>query len=39
MWWVAQQAGTTVTYAVRCVSSYGLYSPWSDPTVVPLDAA
>lgn len=37
MWRVAQQAGTTVTYAVRCVSSYGLYSPWSDPTVVTLD--
>lgn len=36
MWWVAQEAGTTVTYAVRCASSYGLYSPWSDPTVVTL---
>jgi Fibronectin type III domain len=39
MWYVAQEAGTTVTYAVRCASSYGLYSPWSDPTVVTLDAA
>jgi hypothetical protein len=38
MWYVAQEAGTTVTYAVRCASSYGLYSPWSDPTVVTLDA-
>jgi hypothetical protein len=39
MWLVAQEAGTTVTYAVRCASAYGLYSPWSDPTVVTLDAA
>jgi hypothetical protein len=38
MWYVAQEAGTTVTYAVRCASTYGLYSPWSDPTVVTLDA-
>jgi hypothetical protein len=38
MWWVAQEAGTTVTYAVRCASSYGLYSAWSDPTVVTLDS-
>ena len=36
---IAQDPGTTVTYAVRCSSSYGLYSPWSDPTVVPLDLA
>jgi hypothetical protein len=39
MWLVAQEDGTTVTYAVRCASAYGLYSPWSDPTVVTLDAA
>jgi len=38
MWYVAQEAGTTVTYAVRCASSYGLYSPWSDSAVVTLDA-
>jgi hypothetical protein len=38
-WLVAHEAGTTVTYAVRCVSSYGLYSAWSGPTVVPVDAA
>jgi hypothetical protein len=25
MWSVAQETGTTVTYAVRCASSYGLY--------------
>ena len=31
-----KRPGTTVTYAVRCASSYGLYSPWSDPTVVTL---
>jgi hypothetical protein len=35
-WWVDQQAGTTVTYAVRCASGSGLYSPWSGPTVVTL---
>ena len=39
MWQVAQDPGTTVTYAVRCASSYGLYSLWSDPTVVTLDPA
>jgi hypothetical protein len=38
-WYVAQQAGTTVTYAVRCASSYNLHSPWSDPTVVTLAAS
>jgi hypothetical protein len=38
-WYVAQAAGTTVTYAVRCASSSGLYSPWSDPTVVTLGAS
>lgn len=35
-WWVAQDAGTTVTYAVRCTSAAGLSSPWSAPTVVTL---
>lgn len=37
MWLVAQDPGTTVTYAVRCASSYGLYSRWSATTVVTLD--
>lgn len=37
MWLVAQDPGTTVTYAGRCASSYGLYSLWSDATVVTLD--
>ena len=37
MWQVAQDPGTTVTYAVRCASSYGLYSPWSDTTTYTLE--
>ena len=39
MWQVAQDPGTTVTYAVRCASSYGLYSPWSETTTYTLDSA
>lgn len=35
-WWVAQEAGTTVTYAVRCLSAAGLPSAWSAPTTVAL---
>jgi len=33
-WIVAQEPGTSVSYAVRCVSSAGLFSPWSAPTLV-----
>ncbi len=35
-WWVAQDPGTTVTYAVRCSSAAGLSSSWSAPTSVTL---
>jgi hypothetical protein len=35
-WYVAQGAGTTATYAVRCQGSGGLWSTWSEPTVVTL---
>lgn len=36
-WWAAQDAGTTVTYAVRCQGSGGLWSGWSTPTDVTVE--
>jgi hypothetical protein len=35
-WFIAQGSGTTESYAVRCQGSGGLWSTWSEPTVVSL---